>query len=71
MTSGLLFGGRLPDGSADLHPRRGDDVPRSTERVDALSGDLAGLPVGDEVVQRVSRVGNFGGAVRAPGRAEE
>src|SRR6185295_13543911 len=45
--------------------------PRSAELVDALTGRLARLPVGDEVVERVTVVGHLELAVLPLGRAEQ
>src|SRR5487761_785031 len=38
-------------GLSDLHPRRRHDVPRSTERVHGLTGDVARRLVHDEPVE--------------------
>src|SRR5438093_10482325 len=47
------------------------DPPGSAELVDTLARRLAGLPVGDEVVERVTAVGDFELAVLALRRAEQ
>src|SRR5207249_10187884 len=44
----------------DLPSRRRDHVPGTAEAVDALAGDVAGLLVSDEVVERVPGVRDLG-----------
>src|SRR3954447_14751688 len=55
----------------DLLSRRGEDPPGAAELVDGLAGDLARLPVADEVVERMARVGDLELSVTAPGRPEQ
>src|SRR5690349_254183 len=55
----------------DLLSRRRDHPPGSAELVETLPRRLPGLPVGDEVVERVAVVGDLELAVAALGRAEQ
>src|SRR5712692_3447882 len=57
--------------SADLHSVRADGVPRGAEVVDSLPGRIAGIVVGDHVVERVAAICDLHRAVRAPGGAEQ
>src|SRR6202795_1254307 len=56
--------------SADLYSGRRDYVPRTSEAIDALAGDVARRLVRKEVVQRVSCVGNLGRSI-LPGRGSQ
>src|SRR5260370_41283254 len=58
-------------GSGDLLSVGPDDVPAGAEVVDSLSGGISGIVIGDDVVQRVARVGHLGRAVGALRRAQE
>src|SRR5437879_10429222 len=58
-------------GSADLVAVWPDDVPGGAEVVDPLSCGISGIVIGDDVVERVSRVRHLGRAVAALCRPEQ
>src|SRR5712691_3818538 len=57
--------------TVDLLAGSREDPPRGAELVDTLARRLAGLPVGDEVVERVTVVGDLELAVLPLGGAEQ
>src|SRR5437868_13052615 len=58
-------------GSADLVAVRSDDVPGGAEVVDALSGGISGIVIGDDVVKRVTAICDLNRPVVTLGRPEQ